>query len=54
MYTVCTFRLANAIDAPFLLIIPRVMLYVALAAWSVTMIGLVRHLTARGLLNQMR
>jgi tellurite resistance protein TehA-like permease len=54
MYTVCTFRLAHAIDAPFLLIIPRVMLYVALAAWSVTMIGLVRQLTARGLLNQIR
>jgi hypothetical protein len=30
------------------------LLYVALAAWSVTMIGLVRQLTARGLANKIR
>jgi tellurite resistance protein TehA-like permease len=42
MYTVCTFRLANAIDAPYLLIIPRVFLFVAIAAWSVAMIGLAK------------
>jgi tellurite resistance protein TehA-like permease len=47
MYTVSTFRLAQVIDAPFLLIIPRVFLYVALAAWTVAMIGLVRHLVSR-------
>ncbi len=44
MYTVCTFRLANALNLPFLLIIPRVFLYIALSAWSLTMIGLLRHL----------
>jgi tellurite resistance protein TehA-like permease len=44
MYTVCTLRLAQAIDAPFLLGIPHVFLYVALTAWSVTMAGLVRDL----------
>jgi tellurite resistance protein TehA-like permease len=44
MYTVCTFRLAHVIDAPFLLVIPTVFLYVALAAWSLAMIGLVRQL----------
>ncbi len=47
MYTVCTFRLAYAIDAPYLLIIPRVFLYVALAAWTVAMVGLVRQLISR-------
>jgi tellurite resistance protein TehA-like permease len=46
MYTVCTFRLAQAIDAPFLLIIPRVFVYVALTAWMFTMAGLVHRLSA--------
>jgi tellurite resistance protein TehA-like permease len=54
MYTVCTFRLATAIDAPFLLIIPRVFLYVALAAWFLTMAGLVRQLTARSVTSTLR
>jgi tellurite resistance protein TehA-like permease len=40
MYTVCTYRLANAIDAPFLHIIPRAFFFVALAAWALTMAGL--------------
>jgi tellurite resistance protein TehA-like permease len=47
MYTVCTFRLSQAIDAPVLLVIPRVFLYVALGAWLVTMAGLVGHLVRR-------
>jgi hypothetical protein len=47
MYAVCTFRLAHAIEAPFLLVIPRVFLFVALAAWALTMIGLLRHLARR-------
>ena len=44
MYTVATFRLAQAIDAPILMLIPRVFVYVALAAWTLTMTGLAREL----------
>jgi tellurite resistance protein TehA-like permease len=44
MYTVSTFRLAGALDAPFLLAIPRVGVYVALAAWAAAFAGLVRSL----------
>jgi tellurite resistance protein TehA-like permease len=40
MYTVCTFRLAEAIDAPVLLPIPRAFIYVALAAWTLAAAGL--------------
>jgi tellurite resistance protein TehA-like permease len=47
MYTVCTFRLSQAIDAPVLLAIPRVFVYVALAAWTVTMAGLVHDVIRR-------
>jgi tellurite resistance protein TehA-like permease len=47
MYTVATFRLAYVIDAPYLLPIPRVFLYVALAAWTVAAAGLLRRLITR-------
>lgn len=33
MYTACTFRLAGAIDAPFLLFIPQGFIYVSMGAW---------------------
>ena len=48
MYTVCTFRLAGALGLPFLLAIPRVVVYIALAAWLLTAIGLVLNLLRRG------
>jgi hypothetical protein len=47
MYTVCTFRLAAAVDAPVLLVIPRVAVYVALAAWVLAAAGLVGDLARR-------
>jgi tellurite resistance protein TehA-like permease len=43
MYTVCTARLSRAVDAPFLIAIARVFVFVALAAWAVVALGLVLH-----------
>ncbi|MEP6767913.1 MAG: tellurite resistance/C4-dicarboxylate transporter family protein [Acidobacteriota bacterium] len=44
MYTVCSYRLASVAGAPFLLWIPRVLVFVAVAAWVLTFVGLVRSL----------
>lgn len=44
MYTVCTFRLAKAIDVQFLYSISDYFIYLAIAAWITTFIGLVRVL----------
>src|SRR5690606_18530732 len=44
MYTVCTFRLSEALDIPFLKVIPEYFIYIALFAWTALMIGLIRTL----------
>ena len=47
MYTVCTVRLSQVIDAPFLIEIPRVFVYVALSAWTLTFLGLLLQIRPR-------
>jgi tellurite resistance protein TehA-like permease len=44
MYTVCTYRLAQVADIEFLLLIPRFFVFIALAAWAITSVGLVREI----------
>jgi tellurite resistance protein TehA-like permease len=46
MYTACTFQMAQAMDLDFLLVIPHVFLYVALAGWAAAFTGLCRTLGA--------
>jgi tellurite resistance protein TehA-like permease len=46
MYTAATYRLASAIDAPVLLAIPRAFVYVAVAAWAITALGLAKSLVS--------
>lgn len=43
MYTACTFQLSNALELPFLKVIPRYFIYLALFAWVAVMTGFVRH-----------
>jgi tellurite resistance protein TehA-like permease len=47
MYTVCTFRVANMIDEPRLLIVPHVFLYLAGAAWLLAFAGLLASLAKK-------
>jgi tellurite resistance protein TehA-like permease len=47
MYTVATYRLAEAIEVPTLLAIARVGFFVALTAWAATLAGLLRSLLSR-------
>ena len=44
MYTVCTARLSRAVDAPYLIAISRVFVYVALAAWCLVAAAMAWHL----------
>jgi tellurite resistance protein TehA-like permease len=45
MYSVATHRLANVAEVPFLLFLPRMFLFIALAAWAVTFVGLIRAMS---------
>jgi tellurite resistance protein TehA-like permease len=47
MYTVCTARLSQAVDAPYLLSISRVFVFVAIGAWALTTLGMLRSLTSK-------
>jgi tellurite resistance protein TehA-like permease len=47
MYTVCTFQLSKAISFEPLLFIPHYFVFVALAAWLVTFVGLIQSLLSR-------
>jgi tellurite resistance protein TehA-like permease len=48
MYTVCTARIARAVDAPYLASISAVFVYVALGAWGIVATGMVWHLLGAG------
>lgn len=43
MYTVCTFRLSEALEIEFLKIIPEIFIYTAVFAWIAVVIGFLRH-----------
>ncbi len=44
MYTTCTFQLARALGLEFLYVVPRLFVFVALAAWMAAFAGLIHRL----------
>ncbi len=50
MYSVCTFRLANTIGAPFLLWIARAFVIAAITVWLLTFLGLIKQIILAALL----
>jgi tellurite resistance protein TehA-like permease len=54
MYTVSTYRLGQIIDVPEIMAIPPLFIWIALLAWTVTMVGLVRDLFPRSALTGSR
>jgi tellurite resistance protein TehA-like permease len=47
MYTACSIRLAQTLPAPFLMPLPRVFIFIALAAWALTFAGLLSTIARR-------
>ncbi|WP_083985128.1 hypothetical protein [Geofilum rubicundum] len=43
MYTVCTFLLSEALNLPFLKIIPIYFIYIPFVIWMAVMTGFTRH-----------
>ncbi len=54
MYSACTFRLAEALDAPFLMWITRLFVAAAATAWLLTFLGLARRMLYAVLLGLRR
>ncbi|MCM3567664.1 tellurite resistance/C4-dicarboxylate transporter family protein [Neobacillus mesonae] len=44
MYTTSTFQLSKALNVPFLMVIPKMMIYIAIIAWLSVFLGLIHHL----------
>ena len=47
MYTACTFQLAKALQMDFLYIVPRYFVYLAIAAWLATFVGLIIQMSKK-------
>ncbi len=52
MYTACTNAIIDVINLPYLGLIPAVFVWIAIAAWSATFVGLIAHVFRGQLINR--
>lgn len=43
MYTVCTIRLSQVLELPFLMAVPRFFIFIAWVSWLIVFVGMLRH-----------
>lgn len=46
MYAACSYRLSQTMGLPFLMWIPRIFVYIAVVAWTITFLGMIHHLAS--------
>ncbi|NHC16692.1 tellurite resistance/C4-dicarboxylate transporter family protein [Bacillus sp. MM2020_4] len=51
MYTTCTIQLSKALEFPFLMVVPKIMIFIAITVWILVFLGLIRSFFIKNKIN---